>query len=148
MIRVVFIKPDGEVQHIIEPSHDGQYEDAVTNEDGYFQKHVAYDVDIADLATNSVWDFDSGEWVSRSARPSGHHIWTATGWALNTEKMWQEIRNERDIRLRRSDWTQMPDSPVSSDSWRAYRQALRDIPVTNANVTNVEEVSWPAEPAS
>jgi len=148
MIKVVFIKPDGEVQHIIEPSDDAQYEDAVTNADGFLQKHVAWDTDLADLIENKVWDFTAGDWTARSARPTGHHVWSSSGWSLNTERLWEEIRNERDIRLKKSDWTQMPDSPVSSESWRAYRQALRDIPATNANVTNVDEVSWPAEPAS
>lgn len=40
------------------------------------------------------------------------------------------IRAERNRRLAASDWTQMPDAPLSEDqrdAWRAYRQALRDM---------------------
>ena len=39
----------------------------------------------------------------------------------------RELRNER---LADSDWTQLPDSPLSTSDrelWRSYRQQLRDI---------------------
>jgi hypothetical protein len=39
-------------------------------------------------------------------------------------------RAKRDELLAASDWTQLPDSPLSSDvrsAWAAYRQALRDV---------------------
>ena len=39
-------------------------------------------------------------------------------------------RSRRDSLLKLSDWTQVPDSPLSSsakESWRAYRVALRDL---------------------
>ena len=41
------------------------------------------------------------------------------------------MRQERDILLTQSDWTQMPDSPLSDSKkqeWATYRQALRDFP--------------------
>ncbi|MCH9783712.1 MAG: phage tail assembly chaperone, partial [Gammaproteobacteria bacterium] len=46
-------------------------------------------------------------------------------------------RARRDALLRASDWTQLPDSPLSQakrDEYRAHRQALRDI---------TEEPAWP-----
>jgi hypothetical protein len=42
----------------------------------------------------------------------------------------------------------MPDSPLSEAKraeWAAYRQALRDLPETQA-VNSVEEIVWPARP--
>ena len=42
-----------------------------------------------------------------------------------------EIRSKRDQLLTASDWTQMPDSPLSQEQktkWTQYRQYLRDIP--------------------
>jgi hypothetical protein len=42
-----------------------------------------------------------------------------------------EVRAERNRRLTDSDMTQLPDAPVDvelKNAWRAYRQALRDIP--------------------
>ena len=40
------------------------------------------------------------------------------------------VRSHRDMLLMESDWTQMPDSPLSDSKkaeWATYRQALRDI---------------------
>tara|TARA_B100001059_G_scaffold222750_1_gene247001 strand:+ start:739 stop:1023 length:285 start_codon:yes stop_codon:yes gene_type:complete len=50
-----------------------------------------------------------------------------------------EHRNTRNQLLADSDWTQMPDSPLSSDKkteWATYRTALRDLP-TNKNWPSV-----------
>ena len=50
--------------------------------------------------------------------------------------MTQELLSLRDYRnnlLRQSDWTVMPDSPLSDSKkaeWKTYRQALRDITKT------------------
>ena len=41
------------------------------------------------------------------------------------------MRQERDALLTQSDWTQMPDSPLTDSKkqeWATYRQALRDFP--------------------
>jgi len=42
-----------------------------------------------------------------------------------------ELRNVRNKMLSDSDWTVMPDSPLSDSKqaeWKTYRQALRDLP--------------------
>lgn len=44
----------------------------------------------------------------------------------------ESIRRKRNFLLDTSDWTQMPDSPLSSEKkaeWAAYRQQLRDITI-------------------
>jgi len=51
--------------------------------------------------------------------------------------MSQAIREERKILLIESDWTQMPDSPLTEEQkaeWATYRQALRDM--TLADMVN------------
>ena len=43
------------------------------------------------------------------------------------------MRCQRDSLLALSDWTQMPDSPLSDSdrqAWATYRQQLRDFPAT------------------
>jgi hypothetical protein len=58
------------------------------------------------------------------------------------------IRSKRANLLRNSDWTQMPDSPLSEAKraeWAVYRQALRDMPDTQ-QVNTVEEIVWPTRP--
>ena len=62
------------------------------------------------------------------------------------ERMWERIRALRNNRLKRCDWTQLTDSPLSSTdkaAWVVYRQALRDITKQPDPTTIV----WPEEPA-
>lgn len=43
----------------------------------------------------------------------------------------QALRDERDRLLRDTDWTQLPDAPLTAAEraeWIAYRQTLRDLP--------------------
>lgn len=58
-----------------------------------------------------------------------------------------ELRPERDRRLAASDWTQMPDSPLTTEqkqAWAAYRKSLRDLPAAVKAPT--ASIPWPAEP--
>lgn len=57
------------------------------------------------------------------------------------------IRAERDTRITSSDWTQLPDVPLTAaqkSDWAAYRQALRDV---TAQPTFPQSVTWPVPPA-
>jgi len=57
----------------------------------------------------------------------------------------KNIRDTRDVLLKNSDWTQMPDSPLSPEKkqeWAAYRQALRDLPESG----DVNNIAWPQKP--
>ena len=51
-----------------------------------------------------------------------------------TAQYWLDImRAHRNRLLAESDWSQMPDSPLSDsdrEAWATYRQALRDFPNT------------------
>lgn len=53
---------------------------------------------------------------------------------MDIEKIKLElIRNRRNYLLKESDWTQLPDNPLSlaqRQNWAFYRQALRDIPAS------------------
>ena len=53
-----------------------------------------------------------------------------------TEELLNTIRVTRDNLLRRSDWRALQDSPAMSDEWKAYRQALRDLPATTKDPAN------------
>lgn len=58
---------------------------------------------------------------------------------------WSEIRAVRNELLAASDWTQLPDSPLSSDvkaQWSTYRVALRDI-----TTQPIDNITWPTPPA-
>lgn len=48
------------------------------------------------------------------------------------------LRHWRDGELKRTDWTQVDDAPVDKAAWATYRQALRDLPSSNANPRLIE----------
>ena len=65
------------------------------------------------------------------------------------DEILENIRVTRDYRLQMSDWTQMPDSPLSAEKkgeWAVYRQALRELPQTYADVASLEDVTFPEPP--
>ncbi len=64
-----------------------------------------------------------------------------------------EMRRIRNILLKASDFTQIPDSPLTDSKkteWATYRQALRDLPSTATPTLddngNLQNVTWPSEP--
>jgi hypothetical protein len=60
------------------------------------------------------------------------------------EAAWNALRAERNRRLADTDWTVLGDSPTPTAAWKAYRQALRDLPV---NTTDPFNPVWPTPPA-
>ena len=65
------------------------------------------------------------------------------------EKVNEWIRLPRNFYLAQSDWTQMPDSPLTAAKkaeWAAYRQDLRDMPDKYADVQDRSEIVPPTQP--
>jgi len=57
----------------------------------------------------------------------------------------KEVRNERNLKLAETDWTQMPDYNGSNKSaWATYRQSLRDVPAQSGFPN---DITWPSEPS-
>ena len=48
------------------------------------------------------------------------------------------LRYWRDGELARTDWTQVADAPVDEAAWATYRQALRDLPASNADPRKID----------
>ena len=67
-----------------------------------------------------------------------------------------ELRMWRNRLLAESDWTQMPDSPLTDSQktqWATYRQSLRDmtdtystVPLDKKGYMDWEKVTWPTKP--
>ena len=70
------------------------------------------------------------------------------GTLLHATVAWNDgTRGARNSLLASSDWTQASDSPLSSskkDEWKTYRQALRDLPVSQPDIA---DMTWPTEPS-
>jgi hypothetical protein len=57
-------------------------------------------------------------------------------------------RDTRNQLLSDSDWTQMPDSPLTDEAkalWVTYRTSLRDL-TAHENWPNLEDADWPTKP--
>lgn len=55
----------------------------------------------------------------------------------------KSVRDQRNIKLSESDWTQVADAPVDKNAWAAYRQALRDITMQSGFPW---DIIWPDTP--
>lgn len=63
------------------------------------------------------------------------------------EEKWEIIRKYRDRLLKESDWTQLPDSPLTEDKrkvWAEYRAVLRDLPSKYEG--KVDKTKFPNQP--
>lgn len=70
----------------------------------------------------------------------------AAAQAQHREHEIARVRSERNELLAQSDWTQLPDSPLTStkkQEWAQYRQQLRDFMET---VTDPYTVQFPQKP--
>tara|TARA_R110000822_G_scaffold74146_2_gene178240 strand:+ start:250 stop:624 length:375 start_codon:yes stop_codon:yes gene_type:complete len=60
------------------------------------------------------------------------------------------IRAQRSFLLTESDWTQTIDSPLSDSKkaeWVTYRQALRDLPITQSSAATEDDIIFPTIPS-
>jgi len=89
---------------------------------------------------NATHDLATGQTVETELTADEAAAITAE-WEANA---WTNLRTERDRLLAASDWTILSDSPTSTTAWKAYRQALRDLP---ANTTDPTNPVWPTPPA-
>ena len=64
--------------------------------------------------------------------------------AAEPARKWARIRAERDALLASTDWRAMPDAPTMSADWTNYRQALRNLPSTEADP---DDITFPEEPS-
>lgn len=105
-------------------------------DDSYYMESVYYDHDLND-------------WQPKTPCPGVQfYSWVDKAWQFMPDLFLTEVRKLRDAKLVESDWTQMPDVPLTTqqkEDWQVYRQALRDI-TENLTATTIEEIVWPASP--
>ncbi len=73
-------------------------------------------------------------------------LWADLGNTIADEKKMRLIKNHRKELLSACDWTQLPDAPLTDAervTWQQYRQALRDLPQTYPNPS---DVMFPEQP--
>ena len=67
----------------------------------------------------------------------------AEGIKSKDEEQAKNVRQQRDQKLKDSDWTQLADAPVDDLVWATYRQALRDLPKAEGFPW---DMAWPKDP--
>jgi hypothetical protein len=105
---------------------------------------------LVHLCPDSEWslngdEYSGLEWLSNDHRPT--LIECENAWKdIEHDYLMSPIRSERNTLLSSSDWTQVPDAPVDAVLWAAYRQELRDMPITITDPT--EDIVWPTPPSN
>jgi len=94
-------------------------------------------------------DFSVEEITSFTPYESALTEWDTANTTANTSSPSTEasVKEERGHLLDSSDWTVLPDSPLSDSKiveWKTYRQALRDLP---ANTTDWANPTYPTPPS-
>ena len=95
------------------------------------------------LIDNSITKITEVDWRAKKVEDGA--VVDRTNYQPDVE---QENIARRDTELLASDWSQLPDSPLTDEQkteWRTYRQALRDL-TTHSNWPNLNEVDWPLMP--
>ena len=57
---------------------------------------------------------------------------------------WEEVRFQRDIELKLTDWRAVKDRTMSQ-AWKDHRQALRDLPQNHTEANDAAD-AWPEPP--
>lgn len=142
MNRYACVLDNGEIGYVASFDNDA---DIPLGHAGY--TFVPVDIDMPDdFIIQSYYDFAAKIFHKKPPRPDGFFEWSLEEkkWVLNLEAATTSARNERRSRLASSDWTQLPDVPLTTrNAWAEYRQALRDI--TNQPGYPLE-IIWPTPP--
>lgn len=105
------------------------------------------DVELTSPQVGDVLTFDGSRWTNMPASPGMMFMRSVelplllVGDALADAEV-----HRRDETLRASDWTQVPDAPLTDEEravWATYRQALRDLP----QQPGWPAIDWPFPPA-
>ena len=111
---------------------------------------------IQSLKPDKQWswigtDYSGLQWLDSGTAPTESEI-DAEVTRLNNAEPMRLLRLERDKRLTSCDWRASSDLTIS-DSWKTYRQALRDLPASaspsldsNGDL-DLTSVTWPTEPS-
>lgn len=125
----------------------GSNEPEGVREDGTTIVYIDFVIqDKADFIHTHYWD---GDWKEREPSPNNHSTWVDGEWVWSQEDLMNEVRYVRNRLISITDWTQLSDSPLSTDmknAWAGYRQELRDLEFVDSNITNIDQVVWPTQP--
>lgn len=143
MNKYAFIAESGDIKYII---HSNDYADGdVWN----YLLVKAFDTSLSDSQFLERKYYRDGQFLDKPEKPNGSYRWEGYQWVLDVEALQFGIRAKRNALLRDTDWTQMPDAPLTEQqrtAWAIYRQSLRDVPQNNLNAESIDDIIWPTKP--
>ena len=149
MRSYAFVDTEGHTQYTISSSD----ETGITAGEIYSGNlclEIPKDEDQTYYIENVYYDHDLKEWQPKPPCPGVEfYRWIDKSWKFMPNLFFAKVRAIRDEKIAASDWTVLPDSPLSAAEkadWAAYRQALRDFPATITTETTLEELVWPTAP--
>lgn len=152
MKKYIITNPStGEVLSVQEAVFDGNVTEGLDTQNNTYIKEVPLASDTSELLNKFFWNFNTNTLDPYpSSKPSTYHYWNGSAWVKNGIKFRKELRAKRQVRLSACDWTQMPDSPLTTEqraAWSTYRQELRDITSNLTGSENlIEDAPWPVPP--
>lgn len=121
-----------------------------TSKDAFNHVGGVIHFEIPEFVGNDTHYVKNGCFLAFPQKPNNycHWNWEDEVWEYNLslaiESTEFEIKAKRGLLLKQSDWTQLPDVPLSTkETWAEYRQYLRDIP---SQAGYPFEVTWPVPP--
>lgn len=118
------------------------------NNDGRYIAFYATDVwKEEDIPKDKCIELSFDEWQEALVGSYGvvDGIHTYVPYTIPEEELYRSLRIQRNKLLAESDWTQLIDSPLTSDKkqeWADYRQELRDLP----NTVDINNIIYPEKP--
>lgn len=150
---MIIVIKDNEIINVAYPFPINNPEPGLQSDGTY----VVYVDDLDGLDTNEFLEqryWDGTNFLVRGPRPSLFCVWNGSAWVVDAPNYLKQVRYERDLLLYKSDWTQLPDAPLSAEQVQEamiYRQALRDMltPIEeNPSIyLNIEDATWPTPPS-
>lgn len=118
------------------------FDDALLKEYGWYPyKFISIDVPDGYILDGTEYIITENEVIETEKK----RLKTEEEIQEEIQSIWNLIRVTRNQKLLSSDWTQLPDSPLTTEKkeeWINYRKNLRDITLQ----LNPFEINWPTEP--
>ncbi|MEK9918746.1 MAG: tail fiber assembly protein, partial [Pelagibacteraceae bacterium] len=111
---------------------------------------------LDDWVLTHTYDSTTDSFVERPSPLNDFSTWNIStlAWEWTEEELLLRVRNHRQRLLAPTDWTQLPDAPLTSEQVteaQTYRQALRDVPAqaigNHTSFPTVESLTWPTPPS-
>lgn len=129
MIYTIYVSATGEISRTVQTD---DIDSQIQSGESYLEGSI----------DASVYYIENGAAVAIPAKPNQYSVFdfTTKQWVQQENLAIADVLPKRQRLLYSSDWTQIPNNPLTSEkqaAWATYRQELRDIPSQSGYPFNV-----------